>query len=136
MMLTQHSPASATVFTAGAQPLGPAVDTFLTERDLAPSTHRVYALVLHRLVALLGTETPLQEITPQRLTRFLSTSYGHLAPASYNRVVATLGSLFAYTTRHPGSLPPTECSALPGCAPEKFSARVVTVVTLRRSGDR
>jgi site-specific recombinase XerD len=45
-----------------------------------------------------GTHT-LQEITPQRLTRFLTTSYSHLAPASYNRVVATLGSLFAYTTR-------------------------------------
>ena len=29
----------------------------------------------------------------------MATTYAHLAPASYKRVVATLGSLFAYTTR-------------------------------------
>jgi site-specific recombinase XerD len=29
----------------------------------------------------------------------MASSYPHLAPASWNRVVATLGSLFAYTTR-------------------------------------
>ncbi|MGH3847148.1 MAG: hypothetical protein ACRDS0_37870, partial [Pseudonocardiaceae bacterium] len=76
MMLTHHSPASATASTAGCQPLGPAVDCFLTERDLAPSTHRVYALALHRLVAVLGADTPLDQITPPRLTRFVATTYG------------------------------------------------------------
>jgi len=33
------------------------------------------------------------------LARFLARTYAHLAPASHNRVVAPLGSLFAYTTR-------------------------------------
>ncbi|MGB7796762.1 MAG: hypothetical protein WBL53_10985 [Pseudonocardiaceae bacterium] len=47
MMMAQHDRVSGTAITANAQPLGPAVDTFLTERDLAPSTHRVYALDLH-----------------------------------------------------------------------------------------
>jgi integrase len=111
MMLTQRSPASATASTAGGQPLGSAVDTFLTERDLAPSTHRVYALVLYRLVAVLGAETPLDQITPPRLTRFVATTYGHLAPASHNRVVATLGSLFAYTTRQ-GATPTSPATTL------------------------
>jgi site-specific recombinase XerD len=111
MMMAQHDRASGTAITANAQPLGPAVDTFLTEADLAPSTHRVYALALHRLVAVLGADTPLQEITPQRLTRFLTTSYGHLAPASYNRVAATLGSLFAYTTRQ-GATPTSPAATL------------------------
>jgi site-specific recombinase XerD len=84
--------------TGRAQLLGPAVTVFLAETDLAPATHRVYALTLHRLVAALGATQPLETITVRDLTRFLASSYGHLAPASYNRVVATLGSLFAYTT--------------------------------------
>jgi site-specific recombinase XerD len=33
------------------------------------------------------------------LAEFMTVTYPHLAPASYNRVVATLASLFAYTTR-------------------------------------
>lgn len=94
MMLTPRPPVSPTASTTVGAPLGPAVEAFLTERDLAPSTHRVYALALHRLVAVLGADTPLDQITPARLTRFLATTYGHLAPASYNRVVATVGSLF------------------------------------------
>ncbi len=85
--------------TGGGELLASAVADFLAERDLAPATQRVYALTLHRLVEVLGADTPLARITPRRLTRFLTGSYGHLAPASYNRVVATLGSLFAYTTR-------------------------------------
>ena len=36
--------------TAGGEPLGPAVASFLAERDLAPSSHRVYVLALDRLV--------------------------------------------------------------------------------------
>jgi len=33
------------------------------------------------------------------LAEFMTATYPHLAPASYKRVVATLVSLFAYTTR-------------------------------------
>src|SRR5664280_2682011 len=89
------------VFTANpdAQHLGPAVAGFLTDRDLAPSGHRVYALTLNRLVGQLGPDMPVASISTPMLARFLATTYAHLAPASHNRVVATLGSLFAYTTR-------------------------------------
>ena len=72
---------------------------FLTDRDLAPSSHRMYTLTMDRLVGQLGPDMPVAEITTTMLARFLATTYAHLAPASYKRVVATLGSLFAYTSR-------------------------------------
>ena len=43
--------------------------------------------------------TPVGQITARRLAQFMPSSYQHLAPASWNRVTATLGSFFAYTTR-------------------------------------
>src|SRR5664279_5474452 len=85
--------------TGPAEPLGRAVAAFLTERDLAPSSRRVYALTLNRFVAQLGPDTPVASITTPMLARFLAVTHAHLAAASYNRVAATLGSLFAYTTR-------------------------------------
>jgi hypothetical protein len=85
--------------TAGDEPLGPAVASFLAERDLAPSSHRVYVLALDRLLDRLGADTPLAQVSPRALADFMTATYPHLAPASYNRVVATLASLFAYTTR-------------------------------------
>jgi integrase len=93
--------AEATVMALpeGGDPLGQAVAGFLSERDLAPSSHRVYALALGRLTEHLGPATPLHKITHRALTRFMATCYSHLAPASWNRVAATLGSFFAYTTR-------------------------------------
>ena len=89
------------VFTANpdTQHLSPAVAGFLTDRDLAPSSHRVYALTLDRLVGQLGPDMPVAAISTAMLARFLATTYAHLAAASHNRVAATLGSLFAYTTR-------------------------------------
>ena len=56
-------------------------------------------LTLDRLVGQLGPDMPVAAITTPILARFFATTYAHLAPASHNRVVATLGSLFAYTTR-------------------------------------
>jgi len=44
--------------TAGGEPLGPAVASFLAERDLAPSSHRVYVFALDRLLDRLGADTP------------------------------------------------------------------------------
>lgn len=73
--MNQHVPASVTAFTAGSQLLGPAVDCFLTERDLAPSTRRVYVLILHRLADQLGTDLPLTQITRGMLIGFLTQTY-------------------------------------------------------------
>ena len=97
--MTHRPVATAGGPTVGGEPLGPAVASFLAERDLAPSSHRVYVLALHRLLDRLGADTPLAQVSPRMLAEFMTATYPHLAPASYNRVVATLASLFAYTTR-------------------------------------
>ena len=72
---------------------------FLSERDLAPSSHRVYALALDRLTDHLGPDTPVEQVSPRMLAEFMTARYPHLGPSAWNRVVATLGSFFAYTTR-------------------------------------
>jgi len=59
----------------------------------------VYALALARLQDQFGADTPVGQITVRRLAQFMGSNYQHLAPASWNRVTATLGSFFAYTTR-------------------------------------
>lgn len=97
---TRSPRGKVTALSPGAgQSLGEAVDAFLIERDLAPSSHRVYALALQALVGHLGSETALGGIGPRDLAGFMEGVYAHLAPASWNRVVATLGSFFSYTTR-------------------------------------
>ena len=54
-----HRPVATTGWpTAGGEPLGPAVASFLAERDLAPSSRRGYVLALRRLRDRLGADTP------------------------------------------------------------------------------
>lgn len=95
----RQTPAEVTRLAAGGEPLDAAVAAFLTERDLAPSSHRVYVFTLARLTDHLGPETPVEQVSPRMLAEFMAARYPHLAAASWNRVVATLGSFFAYTTR-------------------------------------
>ena len=95
----RQTPAKVTRLAAGGEPLDAAVAAFLTERDLAPSSHRVYVFTLARLTDHLGPETPVEQVSPRMLAEFMAARYPHLAAASWNRVVATLGSFFAYTTR-------------------------------------
>src|SRR5664279_5476025 len=116
-VMTHRPVATAGGPTAGGEPLGPAVASFLAERDLAPSSHRVYVLALHRLLDRVGTDTPLAQVSPRMLAEFMTATYPHLAPASYNRVVATLSSLFAYTPARAGPRPrrpPAWNAAAPG----------------------
>ena len=54
--------------------LDTAIASFLAERDLAPSSHRVYALALARLQDQLGPDTPVAQITARRLAKFMSSS--------------------------------------------------------------
>ena len=108
---TGRSRSKLTALPREEEPLGRAVAAFLAERDLAPSTHRVYKLALDRLIAHLGPDTPLVHVGPRVLAGFMEATYAHLAPASWNRVVATLGSFFAYTTRQ-GWTPASPASAL------------------------
>lgn len=79
--------------------LAEAVAAYLTERDLALTSRRVYTMTFTRLVGRLGPETPLPKITARTLARFMVTEYVHLAPASGNRKSPPLARFFAYTTR-------------------------------------
>ena len=64
--------------------LAEAVAAYFAERDLAPTSRRVYALTLERLVARFGAVTSLRTITPRTLAGFTASEYGHLAAASWN----------------------------------------------------
>ena len=76
-----------TRLSAGGEPLDKAVAAFLTERDLAPSSHRVYVFTLARLTDHLGPDTPVDQVTPRVLAEFMDEfmdeRYSHLAPATY-----------------------------------------------------
>lgn len=74
-----------------------AQDAFLA-RDLAPSTRRSYALVLDALGAALGHAPP-EELTPEAVRAACEQVYGSTAPATWNRVVATVGSWASFCAR-------------------------------------
>jgi site-specific recombinase XerD len=79
--------------------LGSAVEAFLDDRDLADTTHRVYELTLGALTKDLGAEAEVATIGRDDLRAFLRRRHGGAAPKTWNRVVATLGSFFAYCAR-------------------------------------
>ncbi len=75
--------------------LAAAMRRFLDERDLAPRTRAVYADTLDRFVTDLGG-TPLADIGTDDVVAHLTARYGQAAPATWNRVRATLGSFFVF----------------------------------------
>lgn len=75
-----------------------AADVFLG-RNLAAGSRRVYRLTLDRLGSVLGTGTPLVEITGHQLAEALQAAYPTAAPASWNRHVATVRSFTAFARR-------------------------------------
>ncbi len=79
--------------------LGAAVEAFLVDRDLAMSTRRVYELTLAALVKDLGADVEVASIGRDDLRAFLHARHDTAAAKTWNRVVATLGSFFAYCSR-------------------------------------
>jgi hypothetical protein len=77
--MTRRPVATVSRPTAGGERLGPAVASFLAERDLAPSSHRVYVLALDRLLDRLGADTPLAPGEPRTPAEFMTATYPHLA---------------------------------------------------------
>ncbi len=72
---------------------------FLSERDLAPSTRRVYGATLDALAANLGPDTPLTELTAAAIEAHLRERYKNGTASTFNRVVATLRSFFGWALR-------------------------------------
>lgn len=83
---------------SGAVTLGEGVARFLDERDLRPSTVSAYGDTLGQLVDELGADTPLAAVDRESLWRFLA-RWRDRAPATYNRHLTAVGSLFAWTLR-------------------------------------
>ncbi len=111
--------------------LGPAVEVFLDDRDLAVSTRRVYELTLAALASDLGSDVEVASISRDDLRAFLHARHHTAAAKTWNRVVATLGSFFAYCGRQgwvaassAAAREPTGCrSPAPGPSPSRGSRR-------------
>lgn len=80
-----------------------AQDAFLA-RDLAASTRRSYALVLEALGAALGHVSP-ESLTPDLLRLACEEVYGSTAPATWNRVLATVRSWATFCARRGWAAP-------------------------------
>lgn len=122
-----------------AQPsidLDQAVTAFLTNRDLASTTRRVYELTLKALAKDLGGHVEVATITHADLSSFLHRRHREAAAKTWNRVVATFGSFFAYCGRRDWvrcrrrlawngtkSEPTARRSAVPGPSPSRSSRR-------------
>lgn len=93
--------ASPTVVSIPNPGTGPtwmrATDAFL-RRDLAPGTRRVYGLTLEAVGAHLERHE-LATVTAAALGRAVGAAYPDASPATWNRVVATLRSLWSFARK-------------------------------------
>ena len=80
--------------------LGAAIREFLATGDFQVSTRVVYERTLEALLEDLGADVALERISRNRLEDHLRDRYGHCAPATVNRHLATIGSLFAWAVDH------------------------------------
>lgn len=76
--------------------LATAIEGFYASADFAESTRAVYEATLINLQQDLPADISLAEVDRQMLQSHLDSRYGQLAPATYNRNRATLGSLFSW----------------------------------------
>jgi integrase len=81
-------------------PLGAAIGEFLASGDFMDSTVEVYGRTLEALLEDLGADVDVASVTRTELDRFLRARYGATAPATYNRNLAAVGSLFSWLVDH------------------------------------
>jgi integrase len=90
---------------AGEISLEAALDAFATRRELAAATSCSYSKTLRRLAREIGPDRPLADVAHGELARAAEQAFGALAPATWNRHVATLRSFEHYCVRHGWGLP-------------------------------
>ncbi len=86
---------------ASAPAFGVAARAFLAHGDLAPSSRRSYAQTLRRLVAVLGTDRPVDAPTAPEIENAVRREWDRVGPATWNRHLAALRSFLGYC-RHRG----------------------------------
>lgn len=79
--------------------LGAAIREFLATGDFQASTRVVYERTLEAFLEDLGA-VALERISWNRLEDHLRDHHGHCAPATVNRHLAAIGSLFAWAVDH------------------------------------
>ena len=90
---------TVTAITGAEQTLGAAVDAFLAQPRPA-TTARTYTRTLERLAGELGRDRPLANVTGEELAAAASQLWGGLAPRTWNRHLATIGSFLSWCRRH------------------------------------
>ncbi|MGH2948182.1 MAG: tyrosine-type recombinase/integrase [Solirubrobacteraceae bacterium] len=80
--------------------MGEAVDAFLAQPDLAASSRRSYAQTLGRLRDAVGADRLLERLGAREVERAAVAAWGALAPATWNRHVASLRSFSSFCCRH------------------------------------
>jgi integrase len=81
-------------------PLGTAIDRFLGSGGFLATTTAVYERTLEALIEDLGADVDVTSVTRAELERFLKARWNSAAAATYNRHLATVGSLFAWLVDH------------------------------------
>lgn len=76
-----------------------AVDAFVSQPDLAPTTQRSYRQTLAVLVGELGANEAVAQLRPAQFQAVLERRWSGAAPATWNRQLATLRSFLAYCRR-------------------------------------
>jgi len=76
-----------------------AVDAFISQPDLAPTTERSYRHTLAVVLGAVGSEMLIAELDPVQVQSVLEQLWGNAAPATWNRQVATLRSFLSYCRR-------------------------------------
>ena len=90
---------TVTALAGGPRTLGTAVDAFLAPPRPA-TTARTYARTLERLAGELGRNRPLADVTGEDLAAAATRLWGGLAPRTWNRHLATVGSFLAWCRGH------------------------------------
>lgn len=112
-----------------------AADAFLAQPDLAPTSRRSYAQTTRRLLAALGADHEVGELDPNRVEFVFRQTWSRVAPATWNRHLAALGS-FAEFCRRRGWLVVDLVAGLERRPEKADQTRVASVLELERLWSR
>jgi len=121
---------TVTAITGGERTLGAAVDAFLAQPRPA-TTARTYTRTLEQLARQLGRDRPLAGVTDEELAAAASQLWGALAPRTWNRHLATVGSFLSWCRRHGWPAADLELRADRRAAPED-DTRAIPLPELER----